>query len=460
MEVELDQLEAPAGDLDGVARRDVDLHRVAVVEDPERARLVVELHRLEVDADAVLDVDRALPRAARALGELGLERAPGVGAGAAVVAPVRGAAASCAGSILADGFLRGRGAGARRGGACRLGIVCRRRRRALSETLIRSGWPASTATEGRRRACVASRWRSLPIGSCATATPAERRRRARGAIFFTTLLVRMSAACASGASDACANAREPSERGEQRRWPTAAGGARERGKHGSVSGAADVPPPHIDSPRADLNARTQRRRRWAQRMLPGNDQQETRHARKASRRGRPCPARPARRPRQDRLPGRRPAGRHGRDRGHAAWPSPTTRRSPRNTPPMAWACRRRCTGPACRPQATSLVVIVEDADAPTPQPLVHAIVVDLPAGDGALAEGALPSPDHEGDGLLSAATRTCRRLAAARSAARARRASLRLPAVRARGGVARSTGRPAARRCSRRSAPAAWPAAA
>ena len=49
--------------------------------------------------------------------------------------------------------------------------------------------------------------------------------------------------------------------------------------------------------------------------------------------------------------------------------------------------------------AATLVLIVEDADAPTPQPLVHAIAVELPAGDGALAEGALPSADHDGVGL-------------------------------------------------------------
>ncbi|MDB5890504.1 MAG: hypothetical protein JWP47_1335 [Polaromonas sp.] len=50
--------------------------------------------------------------------------------------------------------------------------------------------------------------------------------------------------------------------------------------------------------------------------------------------------------------------------------------------------------------ADSLLLIVEDADAPTPRPLVHAILVDLPPGDGALAEGALQSPDHEGDAHL------------------------------------------------------------
>ena len=49
--------------------------------------------------------------------------------------------------------------------------------------------------------------------------------------------------------------------------------------------------------------------------------------------------------------------------------------------------------------AASLVLIVEDADAPTPRPLVHAILVDLLAEDGALAESALKSPDHEGQHL-------------------------------------------------------------
>ncbi|MEO8250478.1 MAG: YbhB/YbcL family Raf kinase inhibitor-like protein [Burkholderiales bacterium] len=46
--------------------------------------------------------------------------------------------------------------------------------------------------------------------------------------------------------------------------------------------------------------------------------------------------------------------------------------------------------------AAALVLLVEDADSPTPHPLVHAIVVGLPAEeDGALAEGALNSTDTE-----------------------------------------------------------------
>ncbi|MEP7056916.1 MAG: YbhB/YbcL family Raf kinase inhibitor-like protein [Caldimonas sp.] len=49
--------------------------------------------------------------------------------------------------------------------------------------------------------------------------------------------------------------------------------------------------------------------------------------------------------------------------------------------------------------AASLVLVVEDADAPMPQPLVHAIVVELPAADGALAEAALESSDNPGAGF-------------------------------------------------------------
>ncbi len=49
--------------------------------------------------------------------------------------------------------------------------------------------------------------------------------------------------------------------------------------------------------------------------------------------------------------------------------------------------------------ADSVVVIVEDADSPTPHPLVHAIVVNLDVREHSLIEGALNSPDHEGIGL-------------------------------------------------------------
>ena len=51
------------------------------------------------------------------------------------------------------------------------------------------------------------------------------------------------------------------------------------------------------------------------------------------------------------------------------------------SPPLRW------TGV---PAGTrSVAVLVEDADSPTPKPLVHAIVHDLPAGDGGLEEGAM-----------------------------------------------------------------------
>lgn len=58
------------------------------------------------------------------------------------------------------------------------------------------------------------------------------------------------------------------------------------------------------------------------------------------------------------------------------------------SPPLMW------TG--IPPQADSLVVMVEDPDAPMPHPLVHAIVVDLDAEEEALPEGALKSAGRSG----------------------------------------------------------------
>ena len=74
---------------------------------------------------------------------------------------------------------------------------------------------------------------------------------------------------------------------------------------------------------------------------------------------------------------------------HAPIPANYTADGDGTSPPIQW------TGvPA---GAQSLVLIVEDADSPTPQPLVHAIVADLPAADGSLAEGAVDpaSPQAE-----------------------------------------------------------------
>ena len=76
---------------------------------------------------------------------------------------------------------------------------------------------------------------------------------------------------------------------------------------------------------------------------------------------------------------------------HAPIPERYTADGEAVSPPLQW------TG--VPPAAASLVLIVEDADAPTPQPLVHAIVVDLEPHDGSLAEGALKSPNHDGEGL-------------------------------------------------------------
>lgn len=49
--------------------------------------------------------------------------------------------------------------------------------------------------------------------------------------------------------------------------------------------------------------------------------------------------------------------------------------------------------------ATHVVLMVEDADSPTAQPLVHAIVSARGHRDGELAEGALPPPRQNGSSL-------------------------------------------------------------
>lgn len=58
------------------------------------------------------------------------------------------------------------------------------------------------------------------------------------------------------------------------------------------------------------------------------------------------------------------------------------------SPPLTWGAV---------PEGTArLALLVEDADAPTPQPLVHAIVWDLAPDAGRLAEGAIVA-DGDGD---------------------------------------------------------------
>jgi Raf kinase inhibitor-like YbhB/YbcL family protein len=56
------------------------------------------------------------------------------------------------------------------------------------------------------------------------------------------------------------------------------------------------------------------------------------------------------------------------------------------SPPLAWD--------HAPPEAFSIALIVEDADSPTPHPLVHAIVVGLSGLSGSLEEGQMNSPTH------------------------------------------------------------------
>jgi Raf kinase inhibitor-like YbhB/YbcL family protein len=59
------------------------------------------------------------------------------------------------------------------------------------------------------------------------------------------------------------------------------------------------------------------------------------------------------------------------------------------SPPLVW----RDVPPA----AATLVLIVEDADSPMPEPLVHAIAWDLSPHSGGLSEAALPGEAASGD---------------------------------------------------------------
>lgn len=59
------------------------------------------------------------------------------------------------------------------------------------------------------------------------------------------------------------------------------------------------------------------------------------------------------------------------------------------SPPLVWGDVPAGTA--------ALALIVEDPDAPSPQPLVHAIVWDIPAGERTLAEGAIRADGDGGD---------------------------------------------------------------
>ena len=58
------------------------------------------------------------------------------------------------------------------------------------------------------------------------------------------------------------------------------------------------------------------------------------------------------------------------------------------SPPLAWR--------GVPPGAAGIVILIEDADSPTPQPLVHTILLGLPGRDGRLAEGELKSAGSAG----------------------------------------------------------------
>jgi len=73
----------------------------------------------------------------------------------------------------------------------------------------------------------------------------------------------------------------------------------------------------------------------------------------------------------------------------AAMPARYTADGEKLSPPLRWR--------GAIEDATSLVLIVEDPDAPTPDPLVHLLAWGIPATLNELPQGHFKSPHHEGE---------------------------------------------------------------
>jgi Raf kinase inhibitor-like YbhB/YbcL family protein len=73
----------------------------------------------------------------------------------------------------------------------------------------------------------------------------------------------------------------------------------------------------------------------------------------------------------------------------APMPARYTEDGEKVSPPLSWS--------GVPPEAKALVLLVEDADSPTPHPLVHAIVWDLPPHDGEIPEAGLKSKGATGE---------------------------------------------------------------
>jgi Raf kinase inhibitor-like YbhB/YbcL family protein len=72
----------------------------------------------------------------------------------------------------------------------------------------------------------------------------------------------------------------------------------------------------------------------------------------------------------------------------APMPARFTEDGEKISPPLAWS--------GIPESANAVALLIEDADSPTPKPLVHAIAWDLPGHDLSLPEGALKSAGSPG----------------------------------------------------------------
>lgn len=72
----------------------------------------------------------------------------------------------------------------------------------------------------------------------------------------------------------------------------------------------------------------------------------------------------------------------------ASMPARLTADGARLSPPLSWR--------GAPPEAAGLVLVVEDPDAPAPDPLVHLLAFDLPPDMTEIPEGLFRGPRHDG----------------------------------------------------------------
>src|SRR4249919_1090143 len=89
VQMKLQQLVTRSGNDAGAARIGIELNGVAIVDEPQRQRLVIIVDRTDVAFDAIAEVDGGLLQAQLACLEIGSQLSPFFGSAVAFITPVR-----------------------------------------------------------------------------------------------------------------------------------------------------------------------------------------------------------------------------------------------------------------------------------------------------------------------------------------------------------------------------------